>query len=94
MGMRIGFTGPGHSDTDAIPDVVENDRTPGSIGSTYEFNSGDPDTFNVHLAYPKWVDIYDTYGDNELLARVEGITNPRARAPLRDWSKRGKQWLK
>jgi hypothetical protein len=27
-----------HSDVDAIPDVVENDRTPGSIGETYEFN--------------------------------------------------------
>jgi len=80
-----------HSDTDAIPDVVENDRTPGSIGETYEFNPQDPDTYNMQVAiHPN----YQYYGDNEVLARVEGLTNPRATSPGDDWSREGKQWRK
>lgn len=90
-GKRIGYTGPGHSDTDGIPDVVENDRTPGSIGYTYEFSANDPDTFDVHLAFSGWGS-YATYGDNEVLARVEGVNNPRNVNPDDDWSEGGAQW--
>ncbi|MDH7600470.1 MAG: hypothetical protein QHH07_12700 [Sedimentisphaerales bacterium] len=90
-GQRIGFTGPGHSDTDGIPDNVEDDRTPNSLGEIYRFNSRDPDCYRMHRYYPEKTH-YATYGDNELLARVEGIYNPRATSPGKDWSKGGKQW--
>lgn len=81
-----------HSDGDAIPDIVENGRTPGSIGYIYEFNPLDPDTYNLQLVLG-WEE-YKYYGDNEVLARIEGIKNPRINYPEKDWSKGGKQWRK
>ena len=40
---------------------------------------------------PEW-NVYANLGDNEVLARVEGINNPRTNNPANDWSKGGKQW--
>jgi hypothetical protein len=90
-GMRIGVTGPGHADTDAISDTVEDDRTPGSIGETYRFISTDPDCYRMANHFPPDAH-YGIYGDNEILARVEGFNNPRATHPERDWSMGGAQW--
>lgn len=91
---KIGETGivagRQHTDGDAIPDVVETNRAAGSIGQIYEFSHTDPDTFDMQ-SIGGWGG-YRDYGDNEILARVEGITNPRARQPDKDWSKGGKQW--
>jgi len=88
--MRVGFTGPGHSDTDAIPDTVEDDRTPGSIGDIYRLSSIDPDCYRMSYYFPGAR--YDLYGDNEILAREEGFNNPRTTYPSKDWSREGKQW--
>jgi len=89
-GARIGQTGTingqRHSDGDAIPDIVELDRT-GPIGQ-YEFSPQDPDSYRLVRYNP----IYERYGDNEILARVEGLDNPRQREPQKDWSQGGKQW--
>jgi len=85
------ISGRMHSDGDAIPDSVETDTTPGSIGHTYEFNPYDADSYDLENVTPKW-EIYKSYGDNEVLARVEGLTNPKATDAGKDWSKGGKQW--
>jgi hypothetical protein len=91
---KIGETGMvagrQHTDGDAIPDEVETNRVAGSIGQIYELSHTDPDTFDMQ-SIGGWGSYLD-YGDNEILARVEGITNPRARQPDKDWSKGGKQW--
>ena len=79
-----------HSDTDALPDDVENDRTPGSIGQIYEFDPQDADTFD--LGNLQGGANYVFYGDNEVLARVEGLTNPAVTHPERDWSVGGVNW--
>lgn len=84
------IAGRQHTDTDGIPDLVESDRSPGSIGARYEFSSTDPDSFGISVL-PEW-SIYAKSGDQEILAREEGITNPRATHPERDWSQRGTQW--
>ena len=85
------YTGSGHSDTDGIPDSVEIDTTPGSIGATYRFSPFDADTFNLALVNDDW-SVYAVYGDNEVLARVEGINSPRNVNPDKDWSVGGAQW--
>jgi hypothetical protein len=90
-GQRVGFTGAGHSDTDAIPDVVEDNRTLGSIGETYRFNSQDADCYRMQDHFPANAK-YNLYGDNDILARVEGFGNPKTTHPEKDWSKGGKQW--
>ena len=94
-GAEIGQTGMidgrMHSDGDAIPDSVETDTTPNSIGDTYGFNPNDADSYDLENVTPEWK-IYQYYGDNEVLARVEGLTNPRTTYPDKDWSKGGKQW--
>jgi hypothetical protein len=86
-GMINGFM---HSDGDCIPDIVETDTsTPQSFGNLYDFHIGDADTFDCeHYLYS----VYAALGDNEILAREEGINNPRAIHPGKDWSKGGKQW--
>jgi hypothetical protein len=56
----------------------------------YEFSYVDPDTFDMG-SITGW-GCYRIYGDNEILARVEGISNPKATYPDKDWSKDGKQW--
>ena len=80
-----------HSDTDAIPDSVETDATPGSIGYMYQFDPQDPDTYRIQYLFQGW-DIYSTFGDSEVLARVTGWTAPRSTSPTDDWSEGGKQW--
>jgi hypothetical protein len=96
-GALIGQTGTvsgrTHSDFDAIPDSVETDTTPGSIGDTYRFDPYDADTYRLAAVSSGWGD-YAIYGDNELLARVEGVTSPRNTSSGSDWSKGGKQWAK
>jgi len=93
-GAVIGHTGIinglKHTDGDAIPDSVEKDRTPGSIGATYEFAYNDADTLDLG-SVGGWGD-YSIYGDNELLARIEGVINPRSTTPASDWSVGGKNW--
>lgn len=96
-GCRINQTGVVnghlHTDTDALPDSIELDRAPGTIGGTYHLHHDDPDTFDIqHAATWSGNPYYNLYGDNELLARVEGIANPRATYPERDWSEGGAQW--
>jgi len=80
-----------HTDTDAIPDTVETNRTAGSIGARYELSEIDSDSFDMGSQDPNWRQ-YLSYGDNEILAREEGFGNPRATHPEKDWSKGGKQW--
>lgn len=87
-GMIAGYM---HSDTDAIPDTVETNRTAGSIGAWYKFSEIDPDSFDMGSQDPNWRQ-YLIYGDNEILAREEGFGNPRTVHPEKDWSKGGKQW--
>ena len=79
-----------HTDGDAIPDIVEQDRTSGSIGAKYKFLYDDADTFNMGNQ-PGW-EYYKYYGDNEILAREEGFDNPRSTHPEKDWSVGGKNW--
>ena len=82
-----------NSDSDGIPDDVELDYTAGGIGAQYEFDIMDPDTYNLCGVREEW-NPYAIYGDNELLARMESLRNPRTRHPERDWSKYGAQWGK
>lgn len=95
-GARIGQTGTvnglHHEDKDAIPDIIEQDRNLGSIGATYDLLYWDADTYDLG-SLPGW-SVYGDYGDNELLARVEEVSNPRARRPADDWSRDGKNWGK
>ena len=85
------YSGHTHTDTDALPDSVENDRTAGTIGATYEFDAADPDTFDLGTVYHT---VYASYGDNEVLAREEGHNSPRTVHDDKDWSEGGAQWQK
>lgn len=87
------INGQQHTDGDAIPDDVENDRTPGGIWNTYKFRPDDGDTFDIDgVGWQNNYHGYLIYGDNELLCRVEGTQNPRPVHPNLDWSMGGAQW--
>lgn len=94
-GAHIGQTGTidgrEHNDGDAIPDSVESDRTPDSIGNTYRFNPYNGDTYGMGPYYDDDAH-YEIYGDNEILAREEGFGKPETTDPDNDWSRGGKQW--
>ena len=84
------INGHQHSDSDTIPDDVETNTAPGSIGAIYAFCPTDPDSFDIHSGQG-WGE-YSDMGDGEVLALVEGVNNPRTTNPNADWSKGGKQW--
>jgi hypothetical protein len=90
LGQTGTINGLIHHDGDAIPDSVETDTTPESIGATYLFDPYDGDTYRLQNIVD-W-SIYASFGDNEVLARIEGLSFPRQTSPEKDWSKGGSQW--